>query len=243
MPESRRRRRPRGGPARSQRSRAQEQAPPGFGTRTVQKLGIRPRVWRRMRRWVYLASAGLIAALVILSFGLTSFPTGGRAGSSAGGPTQPNDSIGTIYADGGAVHVNEPTSVVYTTMPPHSGNHWPQWAECGVYDFEVPDERIVHNLEHGQIVISYNLTDQGDIDSLVALTKELEEFDFWGILRPYSKLDEGKVGMSAWTVIDVMDGVDEERITRFYDEYYRNRFSNETQSIGRGIPCGSTMSS
>ena len=71
----------------------------------------------------------------------------------------------------------------------------------------------------------------------------MEEFDFWGILRPYSKLDEGKVGMSAWTVIDVMDGVDEERITRFYDEYYRNRFSNETQSIGRGIPCGSTMSS
>ena len=115
MPESRRRRRPRGGPARSQRSKAQEQAPPGFGTRTVQKLGIRPRVWRRMRRWVYLASAGLIAALVILSFGLTSFPAGGRAGSSAGGPTKPEEGIGTIYADEGAVHVNEPTSVVYTT--------------------------------------------------------------------------------------------------------------------------------
>ena len=243
MPESRRRRRPRTGPARSQRTRAQEQAPPGLGTRTAQKLGIRPRIWRRMRRWVYLASAGMIAALVILSFALTSFPAGGRAGSAAGGATNPTDGIGTAYADEGAIHVNEPDSVDYTTVPPHSGNHWPQWADCGVYDFEVPDERIVHNLEHGQIVISYNLTDQGDIDSLVALTEELDDFDFWGILRPYSKLDEGQVGMSAWTVIDVMDGVDQERITRFYNEYYRNRFSNETQSIGRGIPCGSTMSS
>ena len=243
MPESRRRRRPRSGPARSQRTRAQEQAPAGLGTRTAQKLGIRPRVWRRMRRWVYLASAGLIAVLVILSFALTSFPAGGRAGSAAGGATEPTADIGTAYDDEGNVHVSEPTPVDYTTVPPHSGNHWPQWADCGVYTSEVPDERIVHNLEHGQIVISYNLPNPDDVAQLVALTKELDDFDFWGILRPYSKLDEGKVGLSAWTVIDVMDGVDEERITRFYDEYYRNRFSNETQSLGRGIPCGATMSS
>ncbi len=240
MPESRRRRRPKSGPARSHRSRSQEQSPPGFGTRAARRVGIPPRVWRRMRRWVYLASAGLIAVLVILSFALTSFPAGGGR-TAAGGPTSPIDGVGTVYADEGDEHVGEATPVKYTTTPPHSGNHWGRWAACGVYANELPDERIVHNLEHGQIVISYNLPDGDDVASLVALTEELDDFDLWGLLRPYSKIDEGKVGLSAWTVIDVVEGVDEERIKEFYDTYRRNRFSNETGGLGRAIPCDSAV--
>ena len=43
--------------------------------------------------------------------------------------------------------------------------------------------------------------------------------------------------MTAWGVLDVFDGVNEQRIKAFYDAYQGNRFSGETQSAGRGIPC------
>ena len=47
-------------------------------------------------------------------------------------------------------------SVFYITLPPTSGDHWERWADCGFYDSGLPDELIVHNLEHGNIVVSYS---------------------------------------------------------------------------------------
>ena len=40
----------------------------------------------------------------------------------------------------------------YSTTPPTSGRHWNGWAACGFYgpDQSLPDERIIHNMEHRQ---------------------------------------------------------------------------------------------
>ncbi len=43
----------------------------------------------------------------------------------------------------------------YNSNPPTSGPHYEQPAEWGVYEKELPDEQLVHNLEHGGIWISY----------------------------------------------------------------------------------------
>ena len=150
--------------------------------------------------------------------------------------------IGVKATDEGDGHVGEETAVEYAATPPSSGQHWPRWAACGVYENEIRDERIVHNLEHGQVVISYNLADQSEAERLVSLAEDLDDFDKWGLLRPYSKIDEGMVGLSAWTIVDLFRGVDEKRIEDFYYAYRGNRLSPETLAVGRGIPCSASVS-
>ena len=144
--------------------------------------------------------------------------------------------VGTPVETAEAGHVGEGQTVSYSTTPPTSGAHWPAWAGCGIYDTELPDERIVHNMEHGQVIISHNLSGE-DVNSLLQIVGEMSEFNRWGVLRRYSKIDEGAVGMTAWGVMDVFQGVDRERINNFYDAYRANQLSEETRRLGRGIPC------
>jgi hypothetical protein len=51
-------------------------------------------------------------------------------------------------------HVTGP--VTYSVTPPVGGDHNATWMNCGVYDKPVPNERAVHNLEHGAIWITYS---------------------------------------------------------------------------------------
>ena len=150
--------------------------------------------------------------------------------------------IGVKAADEGDGHVSEGTFVEYGSTPPSSGKHWPRWAGCGIYENELPDEYAVHNLEHGQVVMSYNLADEAEVERLVSLAEDLNDFDKWGILRPYSKIEQGMVGLSAWTIVDLFSGVDEKRIADFYYAYRGNRLSPETLAVGRGIPCSASVS-
>ena len=44
----------------------------------------------------------------------------------------------------------------YSSTPATSGWHYYQWARWGIHDKEVPEEILVHNLEHAGVVIYYN---------------------------------------------------------------------------------------
>ena len=124
----------------------------------------------------------------------------------------------------------------YSTLPPTSGPHWPATAQCGIYDEELSDELVVHNMEHGHVVISHNLSDPDQERMLKDLAEGLPGLKEWAIVRPYSKIKPGTVAMTAWGVMDRISGVDEERIIRFYRTYRANRLSPETQQLGP-IPC------
>jgi hypothetical protein len=56
----------------------------------------------------------------------------------------------------GATHVEACSPVSYGSNPPSSGNHYPIWAAFQSYDFAVPRGFLVHSLEHGAVVVSYN---------------------------------------------------------------------------------------
>ena len=113
----------------------------------------------------------------------------------------------------------------YSTTPPTSGPHWNQAsspaapARCDIYDEEIRDERIVHNMEHGHVVISHNLQDPDQVAQLEQVSNDLEFKSNWLLVRPYSKIDSDEVAITSWGWIQKFQGVDAEGIKAFYDAH------------------------
>lgn len=205
MPASRNRRRRGGGASR--------------GARSAASLSLtRPR--KKKTNKFYLAGAILIAVLVIGSFGLTTIPFGGGGAHETGSADQFVPGIGaqqTIMPS--REHVPDGVTVEYNTVPASSGEHYDTPVRCGFYQEAIPDERIVHNLEHGNIVVSYNFTDPALVDRLEQTIGEIGAANAWGVTRPYDGIPIGTVALAAWGILDTMEGIDPDRIERFFDAY------------------------
>ena len=65
---------------------------------------------------------------------------------------------GQSIPDLGRDHITDISDVEYNSNPPTSGKHFPVWAKPGVYDRVISDGYLIHSLEHGYIVISYDCT-------------------------------------------------------------------------------------
>ena len=71
---------------------------------------------------------------------------------------------GVEQADAGAGHLetaqaqlvaNAPETL-YPDRPASSGQHYPAWVKTGVYDVQIDERLLVHNLEHGYVVAYYD---------------------------------------------------------------------------------------
>ena len=116
-------------------------------------------------------------------------------------------------------HLDSPdeTHEPYNSTPATSGPHYPiWWQEWGVVDQELPDELLVHNLEHGGIVIRYDCPSgcPALIDRLAEVTGRYKKV----ILAPYSGLGT-RIALTAWTYLDRFDEFDEDRIVRFIEAH------------------------
>ncbi len=70
---------------------------------------------------------------------------------------QPEPQLGEAVPIAGQEHIPVGQKAVdWVTDPPTSGQHYDQPAEGGFYDIAPPDEQLVHNLEHGYIIVYYN---------------------------------------------------------------------------------------
>ncbi len=58
----------------------------------------------------------------------------------------------------GRDHTTDIAGVIYNSDPPTSGPHFPMWAKKGVYDRLISDGYLIHSLEHGYVIISYDCT-------------------------------------------------------------------------------------
>ena len=96
--------------------------------------------------------------------------------------------------------------VQYGTSPPTSGDHFETPADPGFYTTAVEEEPLVHNLEHGQIVIWYSPeASQQTLDDLERFEKSANDPDASGggappiIVVPYGDVPDGKsFAMTAW---------------------------------------------
>ncbi len=192
---------------------------------------------QKKTNWLYLGASGLIAILVIGGFAVGSAGFGHGGGVSRTGSS--NDYVEGIGVQHDfmptQVHVPESQTVEYSSIPATSGNHWAQWSRCGFFEDGLPDERVTHNLEHGNIVVSYNLTTPEEVDELKDVMGSVGLAGVLGVTRFYEKLEPGTVALSAWGVSDTMVGIDEERIYTFFGTYGGNLGPENVSCINSGV--------
>lgn len=111
----------------------------------------------------------------------------------------------------GRTHVPEGSKVSYSTNPPTSGDHWPQPAEWGFYLSPLPDEQLVHNLEHGGIWISYKDVDEQTKSKLGSIASK---YPLAVIITPRPEND-AKIALASWGRLLKLDSPDEELIYKF----------------------------
>lgn len=99
----------------------------------------------------------------------------------------------------------------YNSNPPTSGPHYVKPAEWGVYQTELPDEQLIHNLEHGGIWISYKLGDEELKSKLEALGKR---FPRSVVVTPRA-LNDAPITLASWGRLEKLDVYDEGQIKNF----------------------------
>jgi hypothetical protein len=62
------------------------------------------------------------------------------------------------FPDQGRNHVSAGTIGEYNSNPPTSGPHYTQWEKPGIYSKVLEDGKLIHSLEHGYVIISYDCT-------------------------------------------------------------------------------------
>ncbi len=108
---------------------------------------------------------------------------------------------------------------VYNSNPPTSGKHSAQTEPWGISDSPLIKEKLVHNLEHGGIVIRYNCEKCDDlIVKLKDLANRLAAKDRKVILVPDKEIDS-KIALTAWGYYDKMNELDEARAWKFFNDH------------------------
>jgi hypothetical protein len=116
----------------------------------------------------------------------------------------------------------------YNSNPPTSGPHAAGAAAIRVYDFAVPKENLVHNMEHGAVVIWYNTTNTAAVSMLTRLALDAEAAGKAVLMTPYPEMEPDTIALTGWTRLDKFRTADltEKRVKDFIAAHER-RFNPE----------------
>jgi Protein of unknown function (DUF3105) len=171
---------------------------------------------RRLR-----GAAGLVA---LLALALTACSeSGGRSDGGASLSLSPSPSpVGEArcepvetFADQGHEHIEVGNSYDdYNSSPPTSGPHWTVPADPGFHAEDVAPEQLVHNLEHGQIVVYYHPDVHEGVRS--AIEDLVQEEPIALVAAPYDDIEAPNLLIvTAWTHSMSCTGVVDEAIASF----------------------------
>lgn len=128
--------------------------------------------------------------------------------------------------------------VDYDRRPPAGGDHNAVPARCGFYDEAVPDEFVVHSMEHGAVWLAYSPTlDAPSVAAIHALVRDNPET----IATVYPDLEpEVAVVASAWSRQLSLPSVDDPRLAEFVEQYQDGDQAPEASvdcaGQGAGVP-------
>ena len=174
--------------------------------------------------WRLLAIGGVLLVGVAI-IGLVLFLGGGNDEST----TLPNDGQ-THIADGTTCRSpQEPCGPdPYSTLPAASGPHWSTPAAWGAYATPQNESQVIHNLEHGGIVIWYDpaLVDDAQVAELTSYVQSQVASGISGrfkfLLTPWGGSEDlgAAVAVTSWRRLLKLDTLDMDAIRSFADENY-----------------------
>jgi len=125
-------------------------------------------------------------------------------------------------------HVPLCSPIRYPTNPPTSGRHYGDWVQYKTYEIPIPQGFLVHNLEHGAIVISYNCPEgcEEELSELAAFIDASPtdpicepEVQRRVVVVPDPSLDV-RFAASAWGASLRSDCFDLEALGQFVQDFY-----------------------
>jgi hypothetical protein len=123
--------------------------------------------------------------------------------------------MGEKMADEGAGHVARGQAhAAYKSNPPTSGPHWADVAGAGIKDEPVPDELVLHSMEHGAVVVWYRKgLAQNYIDKI---TEAFNSASGKKMMLARKDLDV-PVALTSWGYLLKLESIDGEKIKEFIE--------------------------
>ena len=137
-----------------------------------------------------------------------------------------------VFPDQGQTHLSAgDPAPEYNSDPPTSGPHSPAAAVCGIYREAPPDVNLVHDLEHGVVIVSYDPLAAADVrDDIENFARDAGTHV---IVAPREGM-ETPIALTAWTRLLRLDEFDRPAIDAFYGEFAQ-------RGPESGVSCPSTV--
>ena len=180
---------------------------------------------RRQRTllWSGVAGLALVALLAVIWFeGRSDTPQADNQSVSAAALEAGRTAAGSkgvqTFPEAGRDHIGpgeQPDN--WNSTPPTSGDHLGSPLPPGVYNSEQDMRALVHNLEHGYVVIAY----KGIPDDQVAQLRQFVEARDGSklVLAPWSGLESNGVALVAWRNLETMQRVNMDVVQAFVNDF------------------------
>lgn len=193
---------------------------------------MQERIWKNSWLVIPVGIIGVVIALIIFNGRKSESPLaetfevtspGTELAPQPSGVALPGEKIQELGRD----HVPDTETIDYNSDPPTSGPHYATPAQWGIYNVAPKDEYLVHNLEHGGVVVSYNpdRVRGEELEQLKAQVRRLSDVNPRIILTPRPDLNTA-IALTAWGYLARLDSYNAAGVKAFYDAH-----------IGRGPEC------
>jgi Protein of unknown function (DUF3105) len=105
----------------------------------------------------------------------------------------------------------------WNSNPPTSGDHLVSPLPPGVYDNEQDMRALVHNQEHGYVVILYKDIPADQVDQLRQFVEARDRSKL--VLAPWSGLEQSGVTLTAWQNLETLQRVNMDVVQAFVNDY------------------------
>src|SRR5918996_1392413 len=180
---------------------------------------------RRRQRTILWSTVAVVALLALIGLivwqGREDQPAANRpvapAALEAGRQAAGSEGVRT-FPEAGRDHIGpgeQPDN--WNSNPPTSGDHLAAPLGPGTYDSDQDMRALVHNLEHGYVVILHKGIPQDQLDQLRGFVEERDGSKL--VLAPYSGLEQNGVALAAWRNLEVMDRVNLDVVQAFLNDF------------------------
>ena len=180
---------------------------------------------RRQRTllWTGVAVLALVALLAVIWLeGRSDTPQADNQSVSAAALEAGRKAAGSegvkTFPEAGRDHISpgeQPDN--WNSNPPTSGDHLASPLPPGVYNSDQDMRAMVHNLEHGYVVMVYKGIPDDQVDQLRQFVEAREGSKL--VLSPWSGLESNGVALVAWRNLETMQRVNMDVVQAFVNDF------------------------